>query len=122
MGAYNCVHREQMALYTMEEFVILGLVMILGLGAYWSLVIFPRQREFQKQQKSVRKMQVGDEIITHGGIIGRIREIDADNGIAYLDIADGITIRVVTFALIQAYDPDELARNAQRHDTEGQQS
>lgn len=122
MGAYNCVHREQMAFYTMEEFVILGLVMILGLGAYWSLVIFPRQREFQKQQKSVRKMQVGDEIITHGGIIGRIREIDADNGIAYLDIADGVTIRVVTFALIQAYDPDELARNAQRHSTEGQQS
>jgi preprotein translocase subunit YajC len=111
-----------MAFHNMEEFVILGLVMILGLGAYWSLVIFPRQREFQKQQKTVRTMQVGDEIITHGGIIGRIREIDADNGIAYLDIADGVTIRVVTFALLHPYDPDELARNAQRHSTEGQQS
>lgn len=111
-----------MAFHSMEEFVILGLVMILGLGAYWSLVIFPRQREFQKQQKTVRKMQVGDEIITHGGIIGRIREIDADQGIAYLEIADGVIIRVVTFALLHPYDPDELARNAQRHNVEGQQS
>ena len=111
-----------MALCKMEEFVILGLVMILGLGAYWSLVIFPRQRELQKQQKSVRKMQIGDEIITHGGIIGRIREIDADNGIAHLEIADGVVVRVVTFALLQRYDPEELARNAQRHSTEGQQS
>lgn len=97
----------------MEEFVVLGLVMILGLGAYWSLVIFPRQRDFQKQQKYVRTLQIGDEMITYGGIIGRVIEIDADHGVALLEIADGVRIRVITTALIRPFDAEEIAQNAQ---------
>jgi preprotein translocase subunit YajC len=97
----------------MEEIIIVGLVLILGLGAYWSLVIFPRQREFQKQQTYVRTLQAGDEMITFGGIIGRVLDIDADKGIAQVEIADGVVIRVVTAALMRPFDADELARNAQ---------
>jgi preprotein translocase subunit YajC len=97
----------------MEEIIIVGLVLILGLGAYWSLVIFPRQREFQKQQTYVRTLQAGDEMITFGGIIGRVLDIDADKGIAQVEIADGVVIRVVTAALMRPFDADELAKNAQ---------
>jgi len=97
----------------MEEIIIVGLVMILGLGAYWSLVIFPRQREFQKQQTYVRSLKAGDEMITFGGIIGRVLEIEADKGIANVEIADGVVIRVLTAALMRPFDPEELATNAQ---------
>jgi preprotein translocase YajC subunit len=101
-----------------EEFVLLGLVFILGLGAYWSLVIFPRQRDFQKQQKYVRALQTGDEMITFGGIIGRVMEIDADKGIAYVEIAEGVTVRVLTASLIRPYDPEEIAKSARMGQTE----
>jgi preprotein translocase subunit YajC len=97
----------------MQEFVVIGLVLILGLGAYWSLVIFPRQRDFQKQQRYVRSMKTGDEMITFGGIIGRVTEIDADKGIAYLEIADGVTIKVLTAALMRPYNPEEFIESAQ---------
>lgn len=93
----------------MPEIVVLGLVMILGLGAYWSMVIFPRQREFQKQQKYVQSLNVGDEMITFGGIIGKVLDIDADHGIAHVEIAPGIVVRVMTQALMRPYDPAELA-------------
>ncbi len=95
----------------MPEIVVLGLVMILGLGAYWSMVIFPRQREFQKQQKYVQSLKIGDEMITYGGIVGRVLDIDADIGIAQVEIADGVVIRVVTAALVRPYDPIELAES-----------
>lgn len=98
----------------MQEFVILGLVMILGLGAYWSLVIFPRQREFQKQQKYVQSLHTGDEMITYGGIIGRILDIDEDHGVARVEIAEGVIIRILTAALMRPYDPEELAENIRR--------
>jgi hypothetical protein len=55
----------------MQEFVMVGLLLLFGLGAYWSMVIFPRQREFQKQQRYVSSLKTGDEMITFGGIIGR---------------------------------------------------
>ena len=42
----------------MPEFLLLGLVLILLLGAYWSMVVFPRQRAFQVRQKFARSLDV----------------------------------------------------------------
>ncbi len=97
----------------MQEFVLLGIVLVLGLGAYWSLVIFPRQRDFQKQQKYVNTLNIGDEMITFGGIIGRVMSVEPEKGIATIEIADGVVIRVLAASLMRPYDPDELAENAQ---------
>ena len=97
----------------MQEFVLLGVVLVLGLGAYWSLVIFPRQRDFQKQQKYVNTLNVGDEMITFGGIIGRVMTVEPEKGIATIEIADGVVIRVLAASLMRPYDPEELALSAQ---------
>ena len=96
----------------MSEFALVFAVLALVLGGYWALVIFPKQRAFQHKQKMVRALHVGDEVVTFGGIIGKIVEIDADNGIAQVEIANGVTIRLLTAALQQVYDPDEYAYNA----------
>ena len=97
----------------MLEFVLVFFVLALILGAYWTMFIFPKQREFQHKQKIVRSLHVGDEIVTYGGIVGKIIDIDADKGISYVEIADGITIKLLTVALQQVYDADEIAYNAQ---------
>jgi len=97
----------------MSEFVLIGVLLVLGLGAYWSLVVFPRQREFQKQEKYVNSLKPGDEMITFGGIIGRVIDVEAEKGIATIEIADGVVIRVLAAALMRPYDPEELARSAQ---------
>jgi preprotein translocase subunit YajC len=93
----------------MEEFVLIGILLLLGLGAYWSMVIFPRQRDFQKQQRYVRAAKAGDEMITFGGIIGRVLKIEADKGIAHVEVADGIVVRMLTASLLRPYDPGEFA-------------
>jgi len=98
----------------MGEFALLAFVMLLGLGAYWSMVIFPKQRDFQKRQRFARALAEGDEVITYGGIIGKVLDIDAEMGIAYVEIADGVVIRVLNAALMQPYDPEEIAENARR--------
>jgi preprotein translocase subunit YajC len=98
----------------MQEFVLVGVLLLLGLGAYWSMVIYPRQRDFQKQQRYVRSLKTGDEMITFGGIIGRVLEIDADKGIAHVEIAEGIVVRMVTASLIRPYDPKEFVQNEQQ--------
>ncbi len=97
----------------MQEFVLLAVVLILGLGAYWTMVVFPRQREFQKQQKYVSSVNPGDEMVTFGGIIGRVIRIEPEKGIAHIEIADGVVIRVLTASLMRPYDPEELARSAE---------
>ena len=60
----------------------------------------------------MRALHKGDEVVTYGGIIGRIVEIDAERGTARLEIAEGVTITLLTAALQQVYNPDEIAYNA----------
>jgi len=97
----------------MPEFVLFAIVMLLILGAYWAMVVYPKQRTFQKRQQYVSNLRPGDEVITYGGIIGKIVDVEAENGIAYVEIAEGIVVRLVNAALVQAYNPEEIARNAQ---------
>jgi preprotein translocase subunit YajC len=95
------------------EFVLFGFVFLLILGAYWALVVYPKQRDFQKRQRYVSTLNVGDEVVTYGGIIGKIVKVEADKGIAHVQIADGVAVRLITAALMQAYDPEAIAQNAQ---------
>ena len=97
----------------MQEFILLAVVLVLGLGAYWSLVIFPRQRDFQKQQKYVSTLNPGDEMITFGGLIGRVISVEPEKGIATIEIADGVVVRVLVASLMRPYNPAELAENAE---------
>jgi preprotein translocase YajC subunit len=97
-----------------QEIILLGLVLVLLLGAYWSMVIFPRQRDFQKRQQFARTLSAGDEVVTYAGIIGRVVDIDSQLGIAHVEIADGVQIRMLTAALIQPYEPEAIAEAAQK--------
>ena len=96
----------------MPEFVLVFAILALVLGGYWAMFIFPKQRAFQHKQKIVRSLHVGDEIVTYGGIVGKIIDIDADNGVSQVEIADGVRIKLLTAALQQVYDPEEVAYNA----------
>jgi preprotein translocase subunit YajC len=96
------------------EFLLVGVVLVLALGAYWSLVIFPRQREFQKQQRYVQSVQAGDDMITFGGMIVKVIDIDADSGVALVEIAPNVQVRLLTSALMRPFDPDELRESIAR--------
>jgi len=96
----------------MDSIVVVALVMALAMGAYWAMVLFPKQRDFQKRQNFVRDLDAGAEVITAGGIIGRVVEVVPDEGIAYVELADGIVVRMIAASLLSPYDPEELARNA----------
>jgi preprotein translocase subunit YajC len=96
----------------MQEFALLALVMLLGLGAYWAMVVFPKQRDFSKRQRYVRTLAAGDEVVTYGGIIGRVVDIEGDKGIAHVEIADGVVVRLITAALVQPYDAEAFAQAA----------
>ena len=98
----------------MPEIAIVAVIMLLGMGAYWSMVVFPKQREFQKRQKFVRALAEGDEVITAGGIIGRVVDLNAEEGIAYVDIGDQLVVRMIAASLLSPFDPEELAENMRR--------
>ncbi len=96
----------------MQEFVAFSIVIILMLAAYWSLVIFPKQQSFKKHNTYVQTLGIGDEVITFGGIIGQITRMEVEAGVAYVQIAEGVEVKVITASLTRPFVPDEVSINA----------
>lgn len=94
---------------------VIGSLMILSLiaAAYWALVVLPKQQSFRQHQRYIRQLKVGDRVVTYGGLIGTITELDADRGEASVRLADNVEVRVITAAITQSYNPEVLARSAQ---------
>lgn len=68
--------------------------------------LFYTQSKRQKQMRSFSSaLGVGDQVITSSGIYGTIRRLDDASG--WIEIADGVTIRVDrrAIAMKQADDP-----------------
>lgn len=97
----------------MGEFIGFSVILLILLAAYWSFVILPRQRLFRKHNQYVRTLGVGDEVITAGGLVGTIVRMEADSGIAYLQVGEGVVVRVLTAALSRPFDAEEVSTNAQ---------
>jgi preprotein translocase subunit YajC len=96
---------------SMAEFIFVIFLLILGMGAYWVFMLMPKQRDFMQRQQLARKLKSGDEVITGGGLVGTVSRIDAENGVAYIQLAEGFEVRVLTAAILDIYNPEEIVKN-----------
>lgn len=44
-------------------------------GIFYFLVILPQKKQRQKLQEMIAELKLNDEVVTNGGIIGKIKEI-----------------------------------------------
>ncbi|MGQ0543016.1 MAG: preprotein translocase subunit YajC [Blastocatellia bacterium] len=44
-------------------------------GIFYFLVILPQKRQRQQLQEMITQLKINDEVVTNGGIIGKIKEI-----------------------------------------------
>ena len=72
-------------------FSLLPLVLIFGL--FYFLLIRPQQKKKKEHQAIVTAMQVGDEVTTNGGLLGKVTDLD-DNFLT-IDVAQGVSIKSV---------------------------
>ena len=60
---------------------------------FYVLMIRPQQRRVKEHQAALNAVKKGDEVITGGGIRGRVTKVSDDE--AEVEIAQGVKIRVV---------------------------
>jgi preprotein translocase subunit YajC len=68
-----------------------------------ALLMRQQQRRLRQHQALVASLEVGDEVITTSGIYGTITSIDG--GIAMLEVAPGVSLRVATRAVAGVLGP-----------------
>jgi preprotein translocase subunit YajC len=66
--------------------------MLLIFGVMYLLVIRPQSKRQKETQKMLSELKKGDEVVTTGGLIGRISGIK-DNEITLL-VSEGVRVRI----------------------------
>ncbi|MEO6226173.1 MAG: preprotein translocase subunit YajC [Sphingomicrobium sp.] len=66
---------------------------------FYVLMIRPQQRRVKEHQAKIASVKKGDEIVTAGGIRGRVTKVSDDE--AEIEIASGVKVRVVKSTLSQ---------------------
>jgi preprotein translocase subunit YajC len=82
------------------------LLPLLLMGAiFYFLLIRPQQRRTRAQRDLIESLDVGDEVITIGGVFGTIRALDEEA--VTLEVAPGIQVRLVKSAIARKLVFDE---------------
>ncbi len=69
---------------------------------YNFLFVRPRVNRYKRQETLIKSLVVGDEVITVGGLIGKITEMDQDT--VYLDVGNNVVLRVMRPGIGQRFE------------------
>jgi len=87
--------------------IALFLPLILMGGVFYFLLIRPQQKRVRAQQALVNAVEVGDDVMTTGGIFGTVTEIDDEEGTVLVEIAPGTQIRMVKTGISRRLTEDD---------------
>ena len=79
---------------------LLGIApIILIFVVFYFLVIRPQSKKAKEHREMVAKLAVGDEVVTNGGLLGRVTEIG--DSFVNLEIAKDVEVKVQRFQVAQ---------------------
>jgi preprotein translocase subunit YajC len=82
--------------------------LVLMFVLFYFLLIRPQQKRQRAMRQLMESLEVGDQILTVGGMFGTVQEID-DDGVT-VEVAPGIDVRFVRTAIARRLDAeDEVA-------------
>ena len=68
---------------------------LLIIGIFYMLVFRPQQKKMKEHQNMVTNLAKGDEVVTAGGLIGKVTKIKADSNEVKVEIAKDVRVNVV---------------------------
>ena len=85
-----------------------SLIVIVAMFALlWLLLIRPQRAKQQQQRHMLESVDVGDEILTSGGIIAVVRGVDDESNELHVEIAPGVEVRMDRRAVGAIVQKDE---------------
>ena len=86
-----------------------ALVIVAAFAAMWAVIILPQQRKARRHDALVASLVPGDEVVTAGGIVGTIVELDGDDIV--LEAVPGAHLRLVRAAVGERRRPADARRD-----------
>jgi preprotein translocase subunit YajC len=68
------------------------ILMVLMFGIFYFVLIRPQAKKQREQQEMLKKLDKGDEVITRGGLIGKITGVTGD--VLTIELQEKVRVRV----------------------------
>lgn len=95
------------------------LPLILIFVVFYFLLIRPQQKKAKEHRNMVDNVRRGDEVVTGGGIVGKVTKVKDDNHIQ-IEIAEGVRINVVKGTLADVRTKSAPAADAKDAANDGE--
>lgn len=92
---------DQQAIFLIIGLVVLGVMMFL-----------PQLQARRRRRKQMAELQIGNKIMTAGGIIGTLTYIDVEKDRAHVEIAPGVEIKIVLAAISRTLVTEDAPSDA----------
>ena len=84
------------------------LPLVLIFAIMYFLLIRPQQKKMKDLKAMVEAVRRGDQVLTAGGIIGKVVKVGDDN-VLEVEIAEGVKVKVVKHTITQVMSKTEPA-------------
>ena len=86
------------------------LPLILIFAIMYFLLIRPQQKKMKQHQAMVDAVRRGDQVVTQGGLIGKVSKVKEGDNEIEVEIAEGVKVRVVKSTIAQVLNKTEPAK------------
>ena len=83
---------------------IIGMILI-----FWFLIIRPQMKRTKEHQEKVGGLKKGDQVITQGGLVGKITKVD--DTYAEVELAQGVRVKAVKHTIADVIPKGGSAAN-----------
>lgn len=84
--------------------------LLLIFGIMYFLLIRPQQKKLKEHQQMVAALRRGDQVITQGGVMGKVTKVKDDSNEVEVEIASGVNVRVVRSTIATVVNKTEPAK------------
>ena len=84
--------------------------LILVFGIMYFLLIRPQQRKLKEHQAMVAALRRGDQVVTGGGLIGRVTRVKEGENEIEVEIAPNVNVRVIRGTITSVVSKTEPAK------------
>lgn len=88
------------------------LPLIIVFFIFWLLVFRPESRKRKEREKKVQALKKGDQVITNGGILGKVSKVEDKYVLLQIDKEKDVRVRFLkssVFEVLPAAEPEAVA-------------
>ena len=85
----------------------------------WLLLIRPQRQAAAKRERLVKDVDVGDEVLTGGGLYGDVRAVSDEDDQLVVEIAPGVEVRMDRRAVGEVVSQDEPDEDDENEEDDG---